>query len=109
MATTPGTDDFCSPHPVAVVRLCLDVPLLVHVPEARPPSLGVELPVAVEQFRPAASTGEHALVFHIDEVAAEPGLCSGLAEDSVLLVREHLAPLFVVVREVALGFTHAPV
>eukprot|EP01025_Chloroclados_australasicus_P065450 TRINITY_DN8919_c0_g1_i4.p3 TRINITY_DN8919_c0_g1~~TRINITY_DN8919_c0_g1_i4.p3 ORF type:complete len:359 (+),score=80.99 TRINITY_DN8919_c0_g1_i4:28-1077(+) len=93
VAVAASAEDLGADHAVAGVFLDVDVLVSDGLEEAGPARAAGELGVAGEERELAAGTGVDAVLFVIEQRAAEGGLGAGVAEDLVGLGAQPLLPL----------------
>ena len=95
MPTTTGAGHFNPPHAVAHVLVFYDAFGASRQHEARPAAAGVELGAAQEEQRAARSAVVVSGLVVLREPASERAFRTLLAQNLVLLLGKHLAPLSV--------------
>src|SRR5579871_3089444 len=96
---TAGAGDLDAPHAEARVEMLGDFGLVHRLVEAGPAAVGVELLVRGEELLAAPRANVNARLLVVGELAGERPLGPLLAQDPVLLRREHILPFGLAGRE----------
>jgi hypothetical protein len=90
---TLGADDLGSNHAVASIFAKLDVTLADNIPETGPARSRMKFGLRRKKLIAASSAGVRAVLFGVNVLTRKRPFRSRLAEDTILLVGELLAPL----------------